>query len=229
MATVDQQAVAQHSSWLNRGVVGCSLSHAQAYREIIADDEASALVLEDDVTLGPKFSPLLEELESCLVANEVILLYWRTGGRCAFSAVNSYRLAAGHELMFPMEPSELSCTAAYIVTNDACRTMLSAVVPISTGPDAWGEFYERGGFAQLRCVVPRAVQVETRFKSTLGYVPSNSLAGRLSAAVAHRRIFPLYQVLGWKRAWLERRMSSFTIVNQPSLLGRDGDTGQPHS
>jgi glycosyl transferase family 25 len=216
LATIDEDAVALHDSWLTRGVLGASLSHVQAYREILTSGEPSGLVLEDDVTLDRHVGELLDGVERHLESNEVVLLYWRTRGSCEFSAVDRCQLGGGYELLYPMSPGALSCASAYVVTQDACRTLLEAVIPVHTGTDVWGDFYERGAFTQLRCVVPRAVGVDPHFKSTVDYLPRHSVAATVSSAIAHHHIFPAYQLLGWKRALQERRMTNFVIVNERS-------------
>lgn len=120
--------------------------------------------------------------------------------------------------MFPMDPGKLSCASAYVVTRAACRTLVEALLPIRTCTDVWGSFHQWGGFQQMRCVVPRAVGMRTDFKSTVGYVSSDSLLGRMTTFVAHHRVFGVYQALGWHRARLERQATRFQVVDRPSPL-----------
>ncbi len=64
--------------------------------------------------------------------------------------------------------------------------------------------------------VPRVVGMETDFKSTVDYVDPSGGKGRILTFVAHTRMFPFYQLLGWRRARTENRMSAFTLVDEPS-------------
>jgi hypothetical protein len=39
---------------------------------------------------------------------------------------------------------------------------------------------------------------------------------RLTTAIAERELFPFHQLLGLRRAMVERRMSRFSVVDEPS-------------
>lgn len=217
---VDEATVALHPNWLTPGVIGACLSHVEAYREILADGDDMALILEDDVVLPSSLPGVLRAITSQVNSNEIVLLYWRTWEGCEFSTDGAVGLPEGHQLMFPMDARTLLSAVAYIVTRDACRSMIEAVLPIRTGADVWGEFHEWGGFERIRCVVPRAVSMRTDFKSTLDYVTADSISGQVTSYVARHRIFPMYQLLAWRRAHLERRMTRFTLVAQASPLAQ---------
>jgi glycosyl transferase, family 25 len=215
---VDEAVVAHYWGWLKPGVLGASLSHAQAYREILEGGDSAALVLEDDVTLERRIGSLLEDIANRAMPSEIILLYWRSKPGCELSAYKSQEISGCHRLMFPMDPHKMLSACAYVITREACETMLRTVLPVRTGADAWGEFHDRGGFQTMRCVVPTAVSLQHNFKSTLDYIDPSSAAGRLASFIAHKRIFPVYQVLGLRRARREQSMSRYTVTELPSTL-----------
>lgn len=215
---VDPDALAVHSSWLKPGVIGASLSHLQAYREIRSSGDPLGLVLEDDVTLDPDLLALLDDIVPRMDPNEIVLLYWRTWPGCKLSSHASEGLVGGRRLLFPMNPHRLNCASAYIITREACETMLHELEPVWTGTDAWGEFHDKGAFERIRCVASRPVGMRTDFKSTVDYIDTSSIAGRLLTVVARRRVFPFHQLLSLRRARHERRMSAFEIVDEPSPM-----------
>lgn len=221
---VDHRVVAQHPSWLTPGVIGAALSHVQAYREILDAGDRAALILEDDAILGTGLREVLEELGGLLARSEVVLLYWRTWPGCEFSSQQARELHQGQRLLYPLDLKKLVCASAYVITADACETMIEALLPIRAGTDSWDAFHEWGGFECMRCIVPRVVGSRTDLKSTVGYIDAAGIAGRLakstSTLIAHRRTFPIYQLLGLRRRRLERQMSMFDVVDKPSPLAR---------
>jgi glycosyl transferase, family 25 len=217
-ALVDEEAVARHPDWLTPGQIGCALSHLQVYREIIDEDQGVALVLEDDVILPPNILVLLSEVEEQISGNEVIMLYFRAFGTCEFSTVDAIELRTGGLLVYPLDVHPLVTTAAYVISAGACRGMAEHVVPVRAGPDSWSFHYESGAIERLRCILPRPVSVRHDFKSAIDYMPPDSRAQRFTRLVESHRLFPLYQMLSWKRSLTERKMSRVALVDRPSPL-----------
>lgn len=215
---VDEDHVARHP-WLTAGILGASLSHVEAYRAVLADEEPLALILEDDAVLPADLAALLDELAGHIDEGEVILLYWRNHDEPAvFSEADAVILSNGAALRYPSMLSQLGCASAYLVTAQACRRLIDAVMPIRSCTDTWSAFYEWGAFASLRCVVPRVVGTRTDFKSTVNYHGEGSRRARLSSFVAHRQVFPIHQLFGLVRADRERRRSRFKLTSEPSPL-----------
>jgi hypothetical protein len=126
-------------------------------------------------------------------------------------------LTDGSRLLYPVDVEPLNATVAYMITRDACLAMIDFVVPVRTGPDSWGVFVEQGALDRVRCVVPRPFGTRNDFKSTIDYLgDSSSPLQRAMSAVSKRRIFPLFQLLAWRRARLEKRLSQFTVVPERS-------------
>lgn len=218
---VDAATVARAPDWLRPGIVGAALSHLDAYRAIVADGAACALVLEDDAVLPPGTAELLASLAAAVEGREVVQLYYRSVQPCQFSAQDAVDLGDGLRLLYPMDVGPIMAATAYAITRDACIGMLETAQPVRAASDSWGHHYDAGALDAVRCVVPRPFAARTDFKSTIDYLgaPSRPLQ-RLMTAVAERRIFPLYQLAGWRRALTERRISRFTVVAERSPLSR---------
>jgi hypothetical protein len=213
---VDAEAQARSPHWIIPGLVGCALSHLDAYRRIIASGEPAALVLEDDAVLPEQLPQLLAALEPQLTGAEVALLHYKSTRPCQFSDFAAVDLPGEARLLYPISTAPLVAATAYVITSVACERFLDFMLPIRVGPDSWGHFFEHGVVERVRCVAPRAVDARADFKSTIDYLgDSASLRQRLVTAVARRRIWPLYQLLAKRRARSAARMSDFTVVSDP--------------
>ena len=214
---VDAEAVARSPDWLRPGIIGCSLSHLEVYRRIVASGERFAFVIEDDVSFDPSIRDLLAALEGELRGSEAALLYYRSVRPCQFSGEDAVHLGGESTLMYPMELEPLNATGAYVLTAQAARKLSGFILPVRVGPDSWGVFHEGGALDRLRCVVPRPVRTRTDLKSTVDYLGSHrSLRQRVMTAIADHRVFPAYQLLALRRAAIERRMSRFSVVSDRS-------------
>ena len=214
---VCEDAVARASDWLRPGIIGCCLSHVAAYRAIAADGAAAALVLEDDVILPTYTADLLTTLASSLDRREVALMYYRSIRSCRLSDRESVSLAEGHRLLYPIDLEPLNATTAYVITREACLSMIDFVIPVRTGPDSWSVFVQAGALDRVRCVQPRPFGARTDFKSTIDYLGgSTSAKQRVMGAVSRHRIFPLFQIAAWRRAQIERNLSQFSVVSERS-------------
>ena len=219
---VDESMVSEFPNWLLPGVIGASLSHLQAYRQIIDDGEQVGLVLEDDVILPGNLTALQDAVSRSLKGREVALLYWNTWPGCQLSLRETIDLEGGVRLMRPVDARLVKSAAAYVITREACEGMIKARLPIRAGTDNWLDFVTADGFDRLWVVVPRPVAVRSDFKSTVEYLRPGSLSARVSGSVARRRIFPLYHAFAWRRRRLERRASEFTLVDRPALPAANG-------
>jgi hypothetical protein len=200
---VDAEAVARYPHWLTPGIVGSSLSHLEAYDQVLPED----------------FGELLTEIESLVAAAEAVLLYYRSHVPARFSEPDAVPLKASRSLRYPVDVEPITCAGAYVITREACLNMLETAMPIRLGPDSWNAFYEEGALHRLRCIVPRPVGVRTDFKSTIDYLGNDaSLVQRVMTGISERRPFPFYNLVAWRRSLVERRMSRFEVVAERSPM-----------
>lgn len=221
---VDEAAVARYPGWLTPGTIGCALSHRRAYERIFDSKEDVALVLEDDVVLPATISETVTELVPHMYGSEIVLLYYRNFGVCDFSASDAIELEAGAKLAYPLDVNQPLTASAYLITREACRKLIEAIVPVRVAADKWKHFYELGAIESLRCVIPRPVAVRKDFKSTIDYTGQESVRMRATGFITRNRIPPLVQLFTLHRYIIERRMSRTRTVADPSpiALARTG-------
>jgi glycosyl transferase family 25 len=217
---VDLDAVARHPRWLIPTALGAAMSHLEAYRQILADGDEAALVVEDDAGLPDRALQLLSEVQSELATSEIVLLYYRTMRPIEFSVYAAVSLEWGGRLMYPINPTGLNSATAYVVTRDACKRLTELMTPIWAGADSWSLFYDRGALERVRCVVPRPVIHRNDFKSTLDYHDPRSLAGRFSRLASNRWAVPLHAIVTWRRRSLENDMSRFSLSDNQSPMAQ---------
>lgn len=214
---VDEDVVARAPDWLRPGIIGCCLSQLAVYRAIAADGASAALVLEDDAVLPSETPALLAGLAPKLDRREVALLYYRSIDPCRLSDRDAEPLVGKRRLLYPVDLEPLNAATAYVITREACLSMIDFVLPVRTGPDSWAAFVEGGAIDRVRCVHPRPFGAQTDFKSTVDYLGgSTSAKQRVMGAVARHRIFPLFQIAAWRRAQIERNLSQFSVVSDRS-------------
>lgn len=213
---VDRELALRAPRWLIPGQVGSCLSHLEVYRRIVTQGLDAALVLEDDAVLAPNMKNLLTWVAQELDRPEVALLYYTAKKPCRLSDRQDVRLPNGSRLLHPIDMRPLNSAMGYVVTRSACLRMIDLTLPIKAGADAWFSHYDRGGLDRVRCVFPRPFSSRTDFKSTIDYLGPNSRILRLTTAISARRVFPLHQMLGLRRAMIARKASRFSVVQQPS-------------
>jgi hypothetical protein len=158
------------------------------------------MVLEDDAVLPDDIKPLLDALASELSGAEVALLHYRAQTVCPITEVGGTTLANGSRLLYPVSPEPLAATTAYVMTSEAAARMTEFLDPVVYWPDDWKEYLRHGAIDRLRCVVPRPIEAEAGFKSTVGYSD-----GLLAAVIPSR-------LRAWRRERLQRQFSQFPLV-----------------
>jgi glycosyl transferase, family 25 len=218
-----QPTVAKHPRWLTRGAVGCALSHQRAYERISVSHDPAALVLEDDAILPEDTQLLLEALQKHINDNEIILLYFRCFGPCVLSAHRAVSLPGHRRLMYPMDPTHIHTSPAYIIGRAAARALADAMIPVRACADSWAFYRNRGFLNSLRCVSPRPVAIRNDFKSTLNYLHDGRV-NRMMTTVYRHRLFPIYQLTTLRRTMRTRKASRIQTVSDPSPLAPTSDT-----
>ena len=59
----DLKILSENPKWLNRGCIGCILSHALIYQRVIDENLKGAIILEDDMLINSEFKLLTEEFK----------------------------------------------------------------------------------------------------------------------------------------------------------------------
>ena len=193
-----------HVDDLSPGIVGCAMSHREAYRQALEDGQAAALVVEDDAILPPHTNRLLDAIGPELSGAEAALLHYRAYKPCPLTKDRGTSLGDGFELLYPISPEPLSAATAYVITAEACERMVDFMAPIRLWPDDWKAYLRGGALDRVRCVAPRPVEAQTRLKSTVGYAD-----GPMA------RVIPA-PIRAWRRERIQRSYSEFPLVTEPA-------------
>ena len=203
-----------------KGMYGCILSHHYIYEKIVAEDLPYAMILEDDVILQPNFKSLSTTLETKIQPNEAILLFSQNNFMpTVLSTQDVETLNESHQISYPMEPWALGSTAGYVIGRTAAQGMLKYVMPIHIGPDAWIAFYRDKAIGSLRCVTPFMVK-PAGVTSEIDYVTKNSFFSNVLTFVRKYRVFPLKQLLDYRRGLALKKSSQYTFTSEVSPIAK---------
>ena len=140
-----QQFTAKHNI-LNKGAIGCALSHLEIYRQLLKSEEPYVFIFEDDVRLSPDFVqyfPKIKEFLNQMTKPAVLLLYRvKAPTKTVFSLGNGYKILHA-----------LAGTAAhgYVINRKAAENLLKAQNPIQFEIDAWNLYYKLG-YLTIYCI-----------------------------------------------------------------------------
>jgi glycosyl transferase family 25 len=136
---------------LTRPEIGCAASHRAAYRHIVDNDAAVAVVLEDDALLGSQFLKVLERLVKMADPGkpEVYLLTHVV----RYSTWGKRPVDKTHCLC---RPYEAYGAHGYLITRMGAQAMLAAFDRIQTASDDWQRFM-RAGIVEVTALVPYVV------------------------------------------------------------------------
>jgi glycosyl transferase family 25 len=198
------------------GEAACALSHASVHRKILADGPASALVLEDDVTVPPGLAEIAEAVAARLDGAEVALLNFDSAEVVRVTRDGAIELPGGGQLVFPVDVAEPVSGAAYIITRQACERMAKLAVPIATKADDWAYFHQVGAIDRLRCVYPLAVRKAPEFGSTMGYYSDASVRARALALVGRYDLGLVKRAVAYRRERIWRKYRQVEFVDAPA-------------
>ena len=215
---VDNEAYATNPRWLNRSAIGCAASHLLCYKAMIAQGLSRGLILEDDMILNTSFFALLSSIELISLEHlSVVLLYYRSDHNRATKLKTETQVLGiqGFSLVSPLELSDhLSCAGAYIISIDACKSLLSANYPIRFAADSWVTFLQLRALKKVYAVYPRVCS-GAEFDSTIEYAQAyyNPCLRQLRRIINR---FPVGLLKKKRRRSIEKRMSRFIIYNTPN-------------
>lgn len=210
-------AVRNHSGYYApNGTIGCSISHYLVLKKIIEQNLEYAFIIEDDALLPNNINEILSELSQVIKNNEVISLFYTSHQVVKLSLTGIETLRSG-ELLFPLNIKDVAAATAYVVHKEAAKGIVKVNTPIKTNPDSWYDFYKYGGIVSFRCLYPPPVKLEY-FKSSIDYIASESMIGKITAVIDKYKIPALYQLLTYRRKQLIKRLSKFELVHDASPI-----------
>jgi glycosyl transferase family 25 len=192
------------------GAIGCALSHRAAYLRMVAEDIPVAAVLEDDIVLSPHFAQVLPQLVAQVREREVMLLFFHSSLPVGLSRTGGAKLPHEYELLTIQKFEFFGSAAGYVLPLSTAAALAAVQQPVYTIADDWAQFQKQGGVDSFRLVVPFLLE-PAGFKSTIGYVDTNSLGGRLAGWIDKHQVFPFEQVLRFMRKRSSRKRQLYTI------------------
>ncbi|MEO9473975.1 MAG: glycosyltransferase family 25 protein [Cyclobacteriaceae bacterium] len=212
----DSEALRKNPRWLNRGAIGCSLSHYYLYKKIVDENIDGAIILEDDMMLDHRFLEVLGFLEkrNCK-DNEVVMLYYRSFSKLQFKRLNDIGKTGLH-IAQPLTDSDIPITTGgYYVTSAACKSLATFILPVRVTADSWNYFLKEGALESIKVVYPRILS-DGSFKSVIDYNQAykNGFIANLSRLLNSRNIPLISYILKSRRKKLENSMSEFELTER---------------
>lgn len=201
-----------------RGMIGCSLSHYYIYQKMVDENIPYAFIIEDDVQLSTRVPAILSEIEKKLVEGtlshaEPILLYYQSKEVVQFVSTDRLSLENGTAVCYPVDIWRPITTAAYVISLACAKKLVDFVFPVRCPADSWGVYHREGVIGGLRCVLPLPVE-SGFFKSDIGY-EQNRLLNRIVKKLETKNIFPVKQLLYWRRRKIAKKQNQFVFVQTP--------------
>jgi glycosyl transferase family 25 len=212
------EEIAKRPYLMRKGAYGCALSHYAIYLKMIAENIPHAVILEDDVLINKEFKNIISGLTDRLLPNEVILLFTQNNFMpIVFSSLDTEPIYNKYKSVYPIEPWALGSAAGYIITNEAARGLAHYVFPVREPADAWIAFYKDKAIKNLRCVVPFPVR-PAGFESNIDYLSNQSLLGKLFTFSKKYNVFPIKQLLDYRRQRMLVKSSAYSFTSERSPL-----------
>jgi glycosyl transferase, family 25 len=207
---VDMTIVKKWPDFLSRGAIGCALSHYSVYKKIVESGEEYALIMEDDMKLNCNIKKIIENSKNHLNNESLLLFYFQSNEKVTLYKKNEIVLDEKYSLMNVDEYKWLGAAGAYVIHRDVAKKMMQIVHPIHTVADSWTTFREKSAFNDIKCIIPFPI-TPAGLKSEIDYLNSNSIYGKLSSFINRYKVFPLYQMLLWKRQLALSKMNNYEV------------------
>ncbi|WGL99445.1 glycosyltransferase family 25 protein [Arsenophonus sp. aPb] len=131
--------------------IACSLSHQSIYQHIIKNDIEWALILEDDVIIDKKLSPLIKALEqgkSNLLKKDYVYLLGGQEGlnsrkRISLSFFNKITIANVTFRLLTYSPDKIFRTCCYLIHRSTCERIIAEFARGFFVADSWGLLYKK--------------------------------------------------------------------------------------
>jgi GR25 family glycosyltransferase involved in LPS biosynthesis len=190
---------------LRPGAVTCALAHKLAFERLIAEGGSWSLVLEDDVELPRDVGRLAEDIgaQTCPHRAEVVLLNFHKPGGLELRRTGAVALVGGRLLASPVDLTNLTSGAAYILTSEAAKRLASSAFPMKAFSDEWGSFVQQGVLEQVRVVAPMPVRQSPAFRTTIDYYAPMSFSWCTRELAYYLKVDRLP---GLRSLWVRRRL-----------------------
>jgi glycosyl transferase, family 25 len=214
----NMEVVREWANLLTPGMIGCSLSHYQVYKKMVAENIELAFILEDDTHLSSRVPNVIAEIEhkitgGTLSKEEPILLYYQSKEIVNFTPSGEVSLKDGSGIYYPIDIWRPITTAAYVISLSCAKRLVDLIYPIRYSPDSWAVYHRENAIAGLRCVLPLPVE-SGFFKSDIGY-EQNKWLNRMVKKLEENNVFPVKQLLKWRRRKRAKQQNQFLLTQEP--------------
>lgn len=135
---------------IERGEVGCSLSHLSVYAKMVALNISSALIIEDDAILSQELPCVLEQLEKRAYDKPLITLLTQTDQFIASPLLQLGNTYCVHRFI------EGTGAYGYIINNKAAKKLINFLYPVWLVSDRW-QFIRENNICDTQCIVPSVI------------------------------------------------------------------------
>lgn len=135
---------------IERGEIGCSLSHLSVYARMIAGDVRSALILEDDAIPSQDLPGILNHLERESVDEPLVTILTPPGQYVAHADQQLSNAYSIHRLV------EGTGAYGYVVNLAAAEKLIRFLYPVWMVSDRW-QLIKENAVCEIRCVVPPVI------------------------------------------------------------------------
>lgn len=148
----------RYGRFLNRGEIGCTLSHYKCYKELLQSDSNYALILEDDITILHELSIVNKITQYIDVKEPVILFlsgdYWYYKRK---HIDKDYDLAYVYDAVG---------SYAYLINKSAAQLILKKNAKAACTADNWSLYRDQG--VKLKAIYPYLIDANIdTFESTI--------------------------------------------------------------
>lgn len=151
-------AFKRYGRYLNRGEIGCTLSHYECYKKLMSSDSRFALIVEDDITILRS----LKELEAIttFVDTEIPVILFLSGD---FWYTSKKKLVSGNYIT---NVYDAVGSYAYLINKSAASLILERNTKASCAADNWSLYRSQG--VQLKAICPYMIDANIEeFTSTI--------------------------------------------------------------
>ncbi len=207
--------------YYKRGAMGCMLSHYFLYKKIVEEKIEVALILEDDMVLSKNVSDKLIQLSKNVIDNEAILLFYQSYFPINIARSSAIPVTDHFNLYQLVSLKGIRSTAAYIINLKTAKSMYEGLMPLSTFADDWKTFFDKKLLNGIRIVYP--FLLDNTYQNTT--INPNEKGGKLVkkslSFMEKNKIFPIYNLLRWRRMRNTAKSRRCFIVNEPVIDFRE--------
>lgn len=135
---------------VSSGEIGCSLSHINIYRKMVAEDIPQALILEDDALLSSQTVTALQMLEALSIQTPTVTLLTQPDHYLS-KPVHDGGIHAIHQVL------EATCSHGYVINCLAAQRLIDFLYPVWMVADKWQTLKEYS-VCDITAVIPPVIE-----------------------------------------------------------------------